>query len=209
MLTGKSPRKVMCYAYHLAVHSLPAYSHKFSRHDFTLGQLFACLIVKEQLKCSYRGAEAVLRDCPEWRRMINMTKTPDAGYDSEANQRLARCDLGLVSLIPPLHGRPCTRPGARLSGRWRRRTQRMLKTKRSRRRCGYTQRQQVETVMSMIKRNLGSALRGKSAWSRKRDMTLKCLTHDLMILRRQTSVETEPSRRLRIHHSANAATRQY
>src|SRR5215217_655930 len=77
MLTCKSPRKVMCYAYHLAFHSLPAYCHKFSRHDFTLPQLFACLVVKEHLGRSYRGAEAVLRDCPEWRRMIGMTKAPD------------------------------------------------------------------------------------------------------------------------------------
>jgi hypothetical protein len=34
----------------------------------------------------------------------------------------------------------------------------------------------------MMKRNLGSALRGKTAWSRRRDMALKALTHDLMVL---------------------------
>jgi len=62
MLTCKSPRKVMRVAYFLASQSLPTYSHKFSRHDFTLPQLFVCLVVKEQLKRSYRGAEAVLRD---------------------------------------------------------------------------------------------------------------------------------------------------
>jgi len=52
----------MRVAYFLASQSLPTYSHKFSRHDFTLPQLFVCLVVKEQLKRSYRGAEAVLRD---------------------------------------------------------------------------------------------------------------------------------------------------
>ncbi|MDB5289018.1 MAG: hypothetical protein JWL69_259 [Phycisphaerales bacterium] len=36
----------------------------------------------------------------------------------------------------------------------------------------------------MIKRNLGSALRGKTAGSRERDMRLKVLTHNAMILRR-------------------------
>lgn len=35
---------------------------------------------------------------------------------------------------------------------------------------------------SMMKRNLGSALAGKTAWSRKRDMLLKTITHDLMVL---------------------------
>ena len=60
---------------------------------------------------------------------------------------------------------------------------RLLHTKTSRRKCGYTRRWQVETVNSMMKRNLGSSLRGKTAWSRKRDMALKTLTHNLMILR--------------------------
>ena len=34
----------------------------------------------------------------------------------------------------------------------------------------------------MMKRNLSSELGGKTAWSRKRDMALKTITHDLMLL---------------------------
>ena len=68
---------------------------------------------------------------------------------------------------------------------------RVLATKASRRRCGYTQRWQVETVNLMIKRNLGSALRGKTKQSRTRDLRLKVLVHVLMILRRERRVETE------------------
>ena len=41
----------------------------------------------------------------------------------------------------------------------------------------------------MMKRNVGSALAGKTAWSCKREMHLKVLVHDLMIL--QKRVETE------------------
>ena len=52
----------MLVAYHLASQCLPNYRNEFSRHDFTLPQLFACLVVKEQMKRSYRGAEALLRD---------------------------------------------------------------------------------------------------------------------------------------------------
>src|SRR5258705_1911769 len=77
MLTCKSPRTVMRVAYHLASRSLSEYSSKFSRHDFTLPQLFACLAVKELLKRSYRGAEAVLRDCPDWLADVGMAKAPD------------------------------------------------------------------------------------------------------------------------------------
>jgi len=47
MLTCKSPRKVMLVAYRLAKTSLPTYSNEFSRHDFTLPQLFACLVLRE------------------------------------------------------------------------------------------------------------------------------------------------------------------
>jgi hypothetical protein len=41
-----------------------------------------------------------------------------------------------------------------------------------------------------MKRNLSSALRGRTAWSRKRDMALKVLVHNTMILKLR--VETEP-----------------
>src|SRR3954447_7324588 len=77
MLTCKSPRKVMQVAYTLARQSLPDYTCKFSRHDFTLPQLFACLAVKELLKRTYRGAEAVLRDARPWCRDIGLDHAPD------------------------------------------------------------------------------------------------------------------------------------
>ncbi|MEN6450887.1 MAG: transposase, partial [Thermoguttaceae bacterium] len=46
----------------------------------------------------------------------------------------------------------------------------------------YGQRWQVETVVSMIKRRLGSATSGRTYWSRRRDMMLMVLTHNIMIL---------------------------
>jgi len=67
----------------------------------------------------------------------------------------------------------------------------LLKAGRSRKRSGYNQRQQAETVNSMMKRNLSSALHGKTAWSRKGDMMLKVITHNLMIVK--SKVETEPT----------------
>jgi hypothetical protein len=317
MLSCKSPRKVMFVAYRLASDCLPQYSSRFSRHDFTLAQLFACLVLKEHQKRSYRGAEALLRDAPEWCRLIGMKRSPDhntlcraavvlmrqckvkrlldamarwaatarmlglsekplavdsscfeprhvsryfefrrgrgsgnagrrrkikalpklgvsvaafshlilsaktrtgngadyalweplvfdawrrvpnrrftavgdSGFDSEPNHEVTRQDMGLRSIIPPriawkTHSPPTTR--------WRRRMteRRLLGTKRGRRRCGYTQRWQVETVMSMMKRNTGSALRAKSPRGRERDLRMKVLAHNLMILRRRTRVET-------------------
>src|SRR5687767_9326628 len=77
MLTCKSPRKVMLAAYRLARGALPERTSKFSRKDFTLPQLFAGLVVKEQLKRSYREAEALLRDAEHWCHAIGMRKVPD------------------------------------------------------------------------------------------------------------------------------------
>src|SRR4051794_41659511 len=74
MLTCKSPRKVMRVAHLWASQSLPQHTCKFSRRDFTLPQLFACLAVKELLKRSYRGAEAVLRDSEHWCRDIGLRR---------------------------------------------------------------------------------------------------------------------------------------
>lgn len=310
----------MWMAYVLARISLPDYSSRFSRRDFTLPQLFACLVLKDMLRRSYRGIEALLRDTPEWTAGIGMSKVPDhntlqraarlllsegrvkklldtmvrqaertrllklskkpagvdsttfdshhvsrhyerrchetrrrmkakdrekgrkstrsgtvkampklavgvatnchlvlscwtgtgagaddphfeplvfqawkrvrasgfrvvcdAGYDSEEIHELARRDMGLLTFIPPLRGRP-RKDGGPPGGRWRGRMKRQLATSESRRGCGYTQRWQVETVYSMIKRNQGSALAGRSAESRKRDMRLRVLTHNVMVL---------------------------
>jgi Transposase domain (DUF772) len=77
MLTCKSPRKVMAIAYELAQRCLRDYSSKFSRRDFTLPQLFACLVVREQQNRSYRGVEALLRDSEHWCKQIGMRRVPD------------------------------------------------------------------------------------------------------------------------------------
>ena len=99
--------------------------------------------------------------------------TADAGYDSEENHRICREQHGIRSLIPPTHGRPTTKPAR---GRYRRLMQRRFNKKR------YGQRWQVETVVSMMKRRLGAALKGRSYWSRRRDLMLIVLTHNIMIL---------------------------
>lgn len=63
-------------AYELAAAFLPGFRSKFSQHDFTLAQLFACLVVREQLKLSYRRTEALLRDSG-WCQRLGMSRAPD------------------------------------------------------------------------------------------------------------------------------------
>lgn len=78
METSRSPWKVLRDAYEFALKVWPnLYSSPWSRHDFTLPQLFACLVVREQLGLSYRKTEALLRDAPHWLAMIGMSRAPD------------------------------------------------------------------------------------------------------------------------------------
>jgi hypothetical protein len=99
----------------------------------------------------------------------------DAGYDAEHTHVYGRSH-GVRTLIPPLIGRPTTKPPA---GYWRRTMLRVLPRSR------YGQRWQSETVNSMLKRLLGSALRARSYWSQCRETVLRALTLNVMILRRR------------------------
>ena len=124
------------------------------------------------------------------RRCRLKTILADAGYDSEANHRLARKELGVRTLIKTGSGRPTSKPP---SGRWRRLMSRRLRG--SQKGKPYGQRVQVETTNSMMKRNLGDSLRAKSAHARSMEQLLRVLTHNLMVfLLRFLRVETEPIR---------------
>ena len=298
-------------AFHLATRCLPKHSSKFSRHDFTLPQLFACLVLREHQRQTYRGVEALLRDAPHWCHDLGMRRVPDhntlcrafhalhlgrranklldvlaewfavarmlgdtaaidstlldtrhrsrhyeqrlrhfasgqrggdqrrsrtakrtpklttaadtrthvvlgarprtgmgadyrefepvlldtwrrvpgrrlrrvladAGYDSESNHRIAREDLRLQTLIKTGSGRPTSKPP---SGRYRRLMR--VRLAGSQKGKPYGQRAQVETVISMLKRNLGDALRARSSRARQHEMLLRVVTHNVMLARRR------------------------
>ena len=324
----------MKQAYLLGLTRLPLYSSKFSRQDFTQPQLFACLVVREHQKKSYRGVEALLADCPEWLADVGLSRAPDhntlcrasrvilkpsrldgmldvtaewgrrlglikgrvmpvaldssmfesrhvsrhferrcrqsakaarrraagaaarsaqnaakrdrkrarreadlrrsrvakrlpklspavatashlilaarattgsggdqpffapllrdarrrasfdtavgdAGFDSEDNHRISREEVGVRSVIPPNTGRPTDKAPTT-------RYRRLMKQRFARKadKAKYGQRWQAETVNSMIKRNLGSALRATDARRRSRELLLRVLTHNVMIVAR-------------------------
>ena len=100
------------------------------------------------------------------------TLLADADFDGEWVHEHVR-SFGIRTLIPPERGRPSEKPPA---GRWRRRMKRRFDKKK------YGQRWQVETVNSMIKRRLGSALRARSYWSQCREIILRVVTHNVMIV---------------------------
>jgi hypothetical protein len=67
----------MAVAHAVAQRCMRDYSCKFSRKDFTLPQLFACLVLREHQNKSYRGIEALLRDSQHWCKQIGMRRVPD------------------------------------------------------------------------------------------------------------------------------------
>lgn len=98
--------------------------------------------------------------------------TADAGYDSERSHVFAR-EKNIRTIIPPKVGRITNKLP---SGKWRK----VMATRFSAHLYG--QRWQVETVNSMAKRLLGSALRARAYWSQCREMVVRMLTHNAMIL---------------------------
>ena len=99
----------------------------------------------------------------------------DAGFDSAHNHRLLREGYGARSTIPPRHGRPALDPRTLPKDKYRRRMRTHFNRK------AYRHRPQVETVISMLKRNLGDSLRGRSQRSQNRDLYLRVLTHNISL----------------------------
>jgi Transposase DDE domain len=108
-------------------------------------------------------------------RIAITTLVADAGYDAEHIHEYARHERGVNTIIPALIGRPTAK---RPKGFWRRRMASRLHLTR------YSQRWQVETVNSMLKRLLGSALRARRPRSQHRELYLRALTLNVMILKR-------------------------
>ena len=94
MITSKSPRKVLELAYALGLEVLPTYFSAFSRHDgFTKPQLFACLVLREHQRKSFRGVQALLIDSPQWLADIGLAKAPDHNTLNRAFNEFVGPDL--------------------------------------------------------------------------------------------------------------------
>ena len=112
------------------------------------------------------------------------TLAADAGYDGEHRHCFARETHGVRTLIPPLIGRRTEKPP---TGYWRRQMKARLHLTR------YSQRWQAETVNSMLKRLLGSALRARKYWTQCREIFLRIITLNVMILKRRRVFYGAPS----------------
>jgi hypothetical protein len=118
------------------------------------------------------------------RRARITTLLADADFDAEWLHNAVRSH-GIRTIIPPKRGRPSSKSPA---GRWRR----FMKRNFARLKLKYGQRWQVETVNSMIKRRLGSALRARIKANQFREIILRAITHNVMIVRIQVFYRAFP-----------------
>jgi hypothetical protein len=103
------------------------------------------------------------------------TLLADADFDAEWVHEEVRRAYGIRTILPPERGRPSEKPPTRKWRRW-------MKGQFARFKAKYGQRWQTETVNSMIKRRLGSALRARNYWSQCREIILRVITHNAMIV---------------------------
>jgi len=109
-------------------------------------------------------------------RPLLLCRRLDRRYDAEPHHRFLRHDLRVRGVIPPTRGRPRKDPGRPPGGRHRaalaRRWPKHL----------YGQRWQVETDFSMLKRLLDAAVRSRRPFAINREILLRVITINLMIL---------------------------
>ena len=100
----------------------------------------------------------------------------DRGYDSENVHESIRARLGADTVIPTRNNTEMTKHGIRKSphGRYRKQMSRSFPAEIYRRRC------LVETVNSMIKRNMGDTVYGHNDNSRNVEVLCRCIAHNIM-----------------------------
>jgi hypothetical protein len=102
MQTSRSPLELLRRAYELGRRVWPDYGSPFSRQDFTRPRLFACLVLRESLRLSYRKTQAFLIDVPDWLGEIGLEAVPDhntlwRAFGSLLKKRRIECALDLLA----------------------------------------------------------------------------------------------------------------
>ena len=108
--------------------TLPKYGHRFSRQDFTLPQLFACLVLRKFFQTDYRGICEILNDCPALCEQVGLKKVPHFTTLQKKERTLLR-DAAIkrmlsetVALYHDLDSSSTTEKKARMRLIWRLRT---------------------------------------------------------------------------------------
>ena len=144
----------------------------------TSNHLLLGMVIDRGPKLDYAEDESTLLNALSQQKF--KTLLADAGYESERFHKLCRERFNIESIIPTTQrGRSRGDGSAKaVTGYYRKLMQHNFP------KSLYGQRWQIETVFSMLKRNLGSSLRARYYHSQTREIRLRILTHNLMVLRR-------------------------
>jgi hypothetical protein len=173
---------------HVSVH----YARRSRRHRGHYKRGFPKLSALCEIRSHVIVAAVVDRGpCPdmvEWPELMRRalarlhfdTWLGDAGYESEGAHQRSREELGIRSIVPTTErGRPRHDGQPRpVRGAYRRQLQRRFPRK------TYGQRWQIEAAFSMLKRKLDSALRRRRPFALNREVLLRVITFNLMLIRR-------------------------
>jgi len=96
----KSPLALAREALTVGEAGLPLYGSVRSRHDFTLPQLFAILVLREFFKTDYRGMVQLLDDLRDLREVLGLKRVPHFTTLQKAKQRLEKGGLSIPSWTP-------------------------------------------------------------------------------------------------------------
>ena len=153
-------------------------------------KLTAVLETRSHLFLAARVTRGPSQDAPHFRPAARDavaqgsvdTLLGDGAYDSEANHAYARDVLGIRATLIPLNRRGNGRK--RPKTKYRRQMVRRFRKKPrgTRYRRVYGQRWQVESGFSRHKRLLGPALRARLWPNQKKEVHMRVLTHNLMLL---------------------------
>ena len=99
----RSPVALARMALKAAHRSLPAFSSRFSRRDYTQHQLFAILVLRQFFRTDYRGIVQMLEDLPDLRRRLKLKKVPHYSTLCYAERRLLKKGLSIASCMPSLN----------------------------------------------------------------------------------------------------------
>jgi Transposase DDE domain len=153
-------------------------------------KLTAVLETRSHLFLSAHVSRGPSQDSPQFKPTVRAaagrcpidTLLADGAFDAEHNHALARQRLGNRATLIPLNRRnsgrkwPKTRYRRQMIKRFRR------KPRGSRHRQVHGQRWGIESGFSRNKRLLGSALRARRWPNQKREILMRVLTHNLMLL---------------------------
>jgi len=89
----RSPVTLARMALRVARRSFPVYSSQFSRHDFSVRQLFAMLALKQFFRTDYRGIVVLLQEMTELREVLEINYVPHYTTLQKAHARLIKKGL--------------------------------------------------------------------------------------------------------------------